>query len=127
MKLFSLCLAGMLLAAGCSNQDDTAGGGDVSTNNYSSGNPITAPTDYLGAVAKGQKNSVGKINLASIKQAVNLYMASEGKYPETLQQLVDEGYLGKAPEAPRGQQFNYNPQTGAISLSPIPQAPTTGN
>lgn len=111
--ILSLCL---LTACSKSSTDSSAA---PETNNFSSGNPVTAPVDYLGAVNKAQKNSVKTIDLSSLKQAINLFYGTEGRYPESLQELVDEKFIGAIPKAPAGQQFTYNKTSGDIRMEPV--------
>lgn len=106
----------LLGVSACSKNGGDDATGDTSTNDYSSGNPLTAPTDYLEAVAKGQKKAANTINMASVTQAVDLYYAAEGSYAESLQKLVDEGYLAAIPEAPAGKVLIYDPKTGSVTL-----------
>jgi hypothetical protein len=117
MKYIPVVLVVSLFAAGSSKQEEVKSS-DPATNNYSSGNPVTAPVDYLGAVSKAQQNSIGTIDIASVTSAVNLYQVSEGGYPKSLQELVDTGYLGKIPDAPYGKKLSYDPKTGAVTIVP---------
>jgi hypothetical protein len=71
-------------------------------------------------VAQGQSQAKLTINLTSVQQAINLYHAAEGSYPETLAQLVQEGYLASVPAAPAGQKLVYDATNGTITLEPIP-------
>jgi general secretion pathway protein G len=49
------------------------------------------------------KEAVLRENLFRIRETIDQYKADKGKYPASLQQLVDEGYLRKMP---------YDPMTG---------------
>ena len=79
-------------------------------------NPLTAPTDYLGALAKGKKSSEKTIELVSLKQAVQLFYAQEGRYPKDLQELVTEKYLGSIPPPPAGMKMSYDAKTGDVKI-----------
>ena len=122
MRSFTAILIGGFIVCGCS-QGDSSGPGETAepqeakeTNDYSSGNPLTAPTDYLGAVSKAQKNSVSTLSLTSVQQGIQAFQAGEGRKPQSLQELVDEGYLPRMPDAPRGMQFKYDASAGTVSL-----------
>jgi hypothetical protein len=80
------------------------------------GNPVTAPVDYLGAVAKGKKTADAKIETASIKQAVQLFYAQEGRYPKDLSELVSPEYLPRLPAPPPGMKYDYNRTTGEVKV-----------
>jgi len=84
----------------------------------SSGNPITAPVDYLGAVAQGQKKSISTLDQAGINQAIQMFQANEGRYPKDLKELVGPEYLQSLPAPPPGMKFDYNPATGQVKVVP---------
>ncbi len=46
------------------------------------------------------KESVLKENLFQMRQAIEQYYADKGHYPDSLETLVDEGYLREIPEDP---------------------------
>jgi hypothetical protein len=86
------------------------------TNSTASGNPITAPVDYLGAVAKAKKASEKTIDVAALRQAINLFYAQEDRYPRDLQELVTAKYIGSLPPPPAGMQFKYDAKSGEFSI-----------
>ncbi len=99
----------MVFATGCSKQEKTTA---KSPNDGPSGNPITAPVDYLGAVAKGKRVSEKVIDSASINQAIQLFYTQEDRFPKDLNELVAKHYIASVPSAPPGARWAYNPQTG---------------
>jgi len=102
-----------LLLPGCGQKDSSA-----SATNASSGNPLTAPVDYLGAAAKAKNLADKTVSTVGIGQAIQLYQAQEGQLPKTLNDLVAKQYLPSIPPAPAGMKYDYNPQTGAVKLVP---------
>lgn len=109
------CLALIVLALiGCSKKEQASK--DLTTNN-GSGNPITAPVDYLGAVNQARKTAVRQIDLASIKNAIQLFNAQEDRFPRDLNELAQKHYIQGVPELPAGSRFVYNPATGEISIA----------
>ena len=115
MRLASLLLVvttGLLLP-GCGQKDS---GSAPATN--ASGNPLTAPVDYLGAAAKAKRTADKTVGTLGINQAIQLYQAQEGQLPKTLNDLVAKQYLPGIPAAPAGMKYDYNPQTGAVKLVP---------
>src|SRR2546427_8773732 len=54
----------------------------------SSGNPLTAPADYLGAAAQAQKKSMKTLDEAGLNQFIPMVYAQEGRYPNNLAELV---------------------------------------
>jgi len=84
----------------------------------SSGNPLTAPVDYLGAINKAKKTADKTVQGVGITQAIQLFYAQEGRYPKSLNELVGPNYLSTLPQPPAGMKFAYNPQTGAFKIVP---------
>lgn len=84
----------------------------------SSGNPVTAPVDYLGAVGKAQKTITKNLDLANVTQAIKMFEAAEERLPKNLNELVEKGYLPKLPVAPQGFKFTYDATTGQVKVVP---------
>lgn len=120
MKMFvhGLALAAFVCGAGCGQKSSEQK--PAPTNQAGGGNPLTAPVDYLGAAAQAKKVSEKTVDLASLRQAIQLFYAQEDRYPRDLQELVNEKYLGALPPPPAGMQFKYNPANGEVSLVPKP-------
>lgn len=115
-KSFILLLAMAGLCVACKKSSDTT---SATTNPpAASGNPITAPVDYLGAVAKAKKSTDAKLETASLKKAIDLFNAQEGRYPKDLNELVRPEYLSRLPQPPAGMKFDYNPATGEVKTVP---------
>ena len=112
LMLFSSLLA--LLAVGCgSSQDDAASDAESS----SSGNPLTAPVDYLGAVGKAHQSASKTAAVVGLNQAIQLFQGQEGRPPKNLQELVPE-YMPRLPEPPANMKFDYDPATGQLKVVP---------
>jgi hypothetical protein len=106
-----------LLPFGCGQQEASK----APETNQASGNPLTAPVDYLGAVGAAQKQAERVVDLANIQRAVQAFQAGEERLPTSLQELVTEGYFPKLPPSPKGTAYAYNPQNGRVTL--VPAAP----
>src|SRR5271155_5114746 len=72
--------------------------------NYNTGNPLTAPVDYLGAVVQAQKYAEKTIDVSYINQDIQMFNAAEGRYPKDLQEMIPN-YLAKIPQAPYGEKI----------------------
>lgn len=118
-------LAGGL--AGCGKPEGSGSGREptnaAATKSTGSGNPLTAPVDYLGAVGAAQKQATKVVDLAPLQQAVKAFEAGEDRLPTGLMELIKEGYLPRLPEAPKGMVFAYNRQTGEVRLVPEVRKP----
>jgi len=112
-------------AAGCGGDDSAANAESetdpaVASSDYGSGNPLTAPVDYLGAVNQAQKSSANKLSLMGIQQAIQQFKIMEERLPKNLKEVVSSGYISRLPEVPRGMAISYNPQTGLVSTIQAP-------
>jgi hypothetical protein len=118
MKIaLSLLLLSGLALSGCGKKEEKTTASSTNENN-SSGNPLTAPVDYLGAVAKAKKSSEKTIETVSLNQAVQQFSAAEGRYPKDLNELVTEKYLPKLPEPPYGMKILYDAAKGEVKIVP---------
>jgi len=112
-------IAGLLLAgcSGGSGSNNSSATNNVSTNaaNYNTGNPLTAPADYVGAVMQAKKYAEKQIDLATVNQAIQTFNAAEGRYPKDLQEMVPN-YLGKIPQAPYGYKIVYDATAGTVKV-----------
>ena len=107
-----LAIASMVLLTAC-------GGGnkkDDAKKDAPGHNPLNAPTDYVGALAKGKKKSESTVVNLTVAPAIKQFEAAEGRFPKSLQEMVDEGYLNALPVAPRGMKTDYNPETGEFTV-----------
>lgn len=104
-----------VLLAGCSDKQPTPPAG-AATNANNTGNPITAPVDYLGAAAKAQKSAVKVVDTVSINQALQLFNAQEERYPTDLNELVAKKYLPSLPAPPSGMKFDYDAKAGTVRV-----------
>lgn len=100
---------------GCSDKTDPKEPAKSST---SGGNPITAPVDYLGAIAKAQKSTTSKLSTLGIQQGIQAYQAQEGHLPKSLDELVKAQVIGKLPDPPYGMKFSYDSTSGVVTVVP---------
>lgn len=115
MKLLTIILG--VAALGLAGCGDSSSSPAKKTNEVGS-NPLNAPTDYLGAMGKAKKMAEKTVDLASLKQAIDLFYAQEDRYPKDLQELVTMKYLGALPPPPVGMKFSYNASNGQIAVVP---------
>ena len=113
---YTIALA-FLLFGGCAKRESAKEENLLTNNN--SGNPLTAPVDYLGAVNQGRKTAIKTIDHASLTSAIQLFNAQEERLPRDLNELVTKGYIQAVPTPPAGSRFQYNPQTGDLKIVPL--------
>lgn len=105
----------MAMLAGCSDQKPAPPAG-AATNATSTGNPLTAPVDYLGAAAKAQKSAVKVVDTVSINQALQLFNAQEERFPTDLNELVTKKYMPSLPAPPSGMKYDYDAKAGTVRV-----------
>ena len=114
VSLSLMLMAGALLSGcGDSSSSPPANGAGSS----SSGNPVTAPVDYLGAVGKAQKSAGKVVASAGLTQAIQMFQGQEGRFPKSLSELVPN-YVDKIPAPPAGMKYVYNPADGTLKVAP---------
>jgi len=124
MKTFPISvlilIAAGLFVTGCGNKSSSSSASKTNatenTTSTGSGNPITAPVDYLAAVAQAQRTAIKQIDLAYVNQALQQFNAGEDRYPKDLDELVAKGYLHEIPKAPYGYKITYDATTGAVKV-----------
>lgn len=110
MKKFSLLLLPLIALLGC--QENNNGGGA----REAAGEAINAPSDYVGANVRAQQQAQVTSATTTVNNAIRMFNAAEGRNPNSLNELTETGYLTSLPQLPRGASYNYNPQTGQLTI-----------
>ncbi|HEY0549635.1 MAG TPA: hypothetical protein VGF13_08540 [Verrucomicrobiae bacterium] len=84
----------------------------------SSGNPLTAPADYVGELGKAQKPAQTTLTTVGLDQGIKRFYADQGRLPKDLDELVAKGAMSQIPPAPRGMKYDYDSKTGVIKVVP---------
>jgi len=114
-------VAAVAFLAGCGNDNSSKPAqttNAATTNaepNYASGNPLTAVPDYYGVVVQAQQHAEKVIDVSYINQDIQLFNASEGRYPKDLQELIPN-YLAKMPAVPYGYKIVYDTTTYTVKV-----------
>lgn len=101
------------LFAGCGDSSSSTG---TPAKSDSSGNPATAPVDYLNSAANAQKRAVKTIDTAAINKALETFYVQEGRFPKDLFELVEKGFMKAIPEPPVGMKLNYDTNSGIVII-----------
>lgn len=118
MKTFQFAAASaltLMLFAGCDKKPTAPVAASTNTTSSSS-SPLTAPVDYLGALGKGQQQAVKTVDVASIDRAIQMFSVEEGRLPKDLNELVQEKFLPRIPDAPYGMKIVYDPNAGTVRV-----------
>jgi len=115
MKTSPFIIAALGLSLlGCGEKSDKSA---QSTNAATSdGNPLNAPANYLGGLAKGQQSAVKTVDVASLNQAIQLFNVQEDRFPKDLNELVEKKYIPKIPDAPHGMKISYDAKAGSVKV-----------
>jgi hypothetical protein len=116
--LRKLCSLLMLMAGFCLFGCGKKEAAPASKPDQASGNPLTAPVDYLGAAAKAKQKAEQTVDAVGLNQAIQLFYAQEGRFPKDLNELVGPNYLRRLPSPPPGMKFDYNPTNGQLKFVP---------
>src|SRR5215469_7449158 len=103
--LLTIVGAMVLALAGCS-------GGSSNSNSPTTNTSANGSSPLIQAQNYAQE----KTDMASLSRAVDQYRATEGHLPANLQELTPN-YMERIPQAPAGYQFNYDANSGAVSLT----------
>ncbi len=86
-------------------------------------NPVAAPLDYIAAIGKAQKASIGRLDQAKLVDAIQKFEAGESRPPKDLDELVTMKYIAAIPPAPKGMKLEYKAGDGSFMYAPIEAAP----
>jgi hypothetical protein len=111
-----LAIAFGFTACGGKEPTPSAKPANQQTNPTATGNPLTAPVDYLGAVGKAKRVAEKTVDTASLNRTIQLFYAQEDRYPKDLNELVANRYLPSLPTAPYGTKIIYNPEKGEVRI-----------
>ena len=114
-KAFTFLFAAACLCyfAACKQEKKAA-----TTSDTSSGNPLTAPADYVGALGKAQKSAQKTLSTVGIDQALKTFYTDQGRFPTNLNELVSKGTISQVPPPPRGMKYDYDSKAGTIKVVP---------
>ena len=71
---------------------------------------------YLDAMSDAMDQAKNVSGLRSLKQAIQMFKATEGRLPKNLQEVVSEGYIRSLPDLPKGKRLSYDPASGQVSV-----------
>jgi len=110
---FFCAVACLCFFTGCKEEKKPATSSDTS-----SGNPVTAPADYLGAIGKAPKSAQKTLGGVGLDQAIKTFSVQEGRNPKSLDELVEKGIIPAIPKPPAGMKYEYDSATAVLKLVP---------
>lgn len=127
LLLPGLAAVGAMVFGGCVERREPAGPNGTANPHAPAGAPAVAPPQrqqpatvegYFRDLADAPGRTQRQLDLAQLQRAVEMFSAVEGRYPHTLEELIEKRILPALPAAPEGKQLAYDPQTGRVSLTP---------
>ena len=114
--MLCLSLAASLLLIGCGESSDKPG--QPTNGAASSGNPLNAPADYVGALGKAKQTAIKTVDTTSLNQAIQMFNVENGRNPKDLNELVEKKFYPKLPAAPYGMKLDYDATAGKVKVIP---------
>ena len=113
MRIFLITAVACFFFAGCGEDKKTP-----PASSTSSGNPLTAPADYVGAIGQAHKAAKKTLGAVGLDQALKTFFAEENRFPKDLNELVTKGTVAQIPPAPAGMKYDYDAKTGIVKVVP---------
>jgi hypothetical protein len=110
-----LPIAALFITTGCNPSSSSS----QSPSTNASANATNADSvPYYGAMIKAKRNATTTADVASLKPAIDQFQVEKGRFPKDLNELVQEKYISKVPDAPYGMKLDYDPATGVVKVVP---------
>jgi hypothetical protein len=109
-------LGAACLLTGCGQSKNTSTSANAPASSSPPPVPLNAPAGYVGAAVNAESKAIIVTDLASVRQAVQMFNASEGRYPKDLDELVQNKLLHAIPKTPSGMKIDYDPATGEVDM-----------
>ncbi len=77
---------------------------------------LNAPEKYTGVMGKTLKKTKAMDSLLYLKNKINTFQIQEGRYPASLNELVEKKYIEKLPVPPEEMVFTYDSSTGKVDV-----------
>ncbi|HXT10258.1 MAG TPA: hypothetical protein VN873_01755 [Candidatus Angelobacter sp.] len=115
-RIVLLPAVALIIATGCGQSNSSQTGGSTNAAANDTANPIQAGAQYVGALGRAKQAAGKTVDIASVNQAIGLFQVDKGRFPNSLDELVQTGYLKKLPDVPYGMKLDYDPATGQAKV-----------
>ncbi len=72
--------------------------------------------EYFDTVVRAPARTQIKMGLITINKAIEAFVVMEGRYPESLDELIEKDYITKLPELPPRKRFLYDPKSHEVTI-----------
>lgn len=76
-----------------------------------------------GNLAAAQRRAAKTVDAAGLNRALETFYVQEGRFPKSLGELVERGYLREVPVLPEGYFWEYDATNGLVTIDRKPPAP----
>ena len=114
--LVLLSMAVSVLVTGCGKNSSDSASQNTGTPTTNNGSLATAPVDYLNSIAKAEQSAIKTVDLSTVNAAIRQFQVEQGRYPKSLDELVQDKYIPRIPPVPYGTRLEYNAETGEASV-----------
>jgi hypothetical protein len=111
--IFLLSLTTLVIAAGCSQ---SGGSSETTSSTNRSMTNDGAFGQYMGGLAQAKQTAGKTVDVTSLTRVVQQFQVDKGRYPTDLNELVQEKYISRIPDAPYGMKIDYDPTTGDVKV-----------
>ena len=112
-SILLVSVAALAFATGCSQSGDSSQ--TASSTNRSMTND-GAFGQYMGGLAQAKQNAGKTVDVASLTRVISQFQVDKGRFPTDLNELVQEKYISRIPDAPYGMKIDYDPATGTVAV-----------
>lgn len=108
-----LSLVALIVATGCNQSDNSS---------QTAGSPNRSMTNdgafgqYMGNLAQAKQTAGKTVDVASLNEEIRLFQVDKGRFPNSLDELVQDNYIKRVPDAPYGMKIDYNTETGEVKV-----------
>ena len=111
-----------ILVSGCSKKQEVAvtPAATSEATSQTVAPPATAPRAAAPVVNPAETRVASEVNfqVKDLELQVDAYQKIYKRKPESLEQMVREGFLSSLPPAPPGKRYSLDPATSRVSLAP---------
>lgn len=105
-----LLLVALVAATGCNQSDNSQQTSNRSmTNDGAFGN-------YIYNLGQAKQTAAKTVDVASLGEEIHLFQVDKGHFPSSLDELVQEHYIKRVPDAPAGMKIDYNSESGDVKV-----------
>jgi|GEM_PF-2314393 len=108
---YILLIVSLLLVVACGKPDIPTAADHLANQ---SANPEAS--DPVTAALRAQSHAEEMLALNSVSAVVKIFFTTENRYPISLNELIEKGYISSFPPLPASKKLSYNPKDGRVEV-----------